>query len=236
MSKYTTELRYVCETAGGLDNSTGYNSVNQIIDASWDKIFNFDFPIFDESYRSVLCKKILKHYYTREIGLETVGLWKLKLDTKMNEIMPYYNKLYESELLQFDPLKDVDLITTNEKTIKSDGKTDTSASIKNIIARTNKNTDRYSDTPQGSLVNIESNEYLTNARIDDSEYNENNDGKSTGTTNQNINTTEEYINKIAGKSNGSVTYSAMLKGFRETLLNIDMMIIEELNELFMLVW
>ena len=87
MSKYTTELRYICEMyAGG--ESKGYSDVNKVIQAAIPKVFDFDFPIFDEAYRNVLCTKILKHYYTREIAAETVGLWKLWLDTKMNEIMP----------------------------------------------------------------------------------------------------------------------------------------------------
>ena len=57
------------------------------------------FPIFDENYRSVLETKILRHYYTREIGFETVGLWKHYLKTKLNEIMPKYNKLYEASIV-----------------------------------------------------------------------------------------------------------------------------------------
>lgn len=109
MSKYTTEVRFICETEAGYDSSRGYLSVNQILDVAAPKVFNFPFPIFDEAYRQVLEKKILKHFYTREIGLETVGLWKLKLDTKMNEIMPLYNQFYKSELLEFNPLYDVDL-------------------------------------------------------------------------------------------------------------------------------
>lgn len=104
MSKYTTELRYICETSASLTESKGYNDIQDILDESWDKIFSFDFPIFDEAYRPVLCKKILKHYYTREICEETVGLWKLRLDARMNEIMPYFNKLYESEAISIDPL------------------------------------------------------------------------------------------------------------------------------------
>lgn len=115
MSKYTTEVRYICETIAGLTQSEGYMSVNGIIEKVAPLVFDFPFPIFDESYRSVLEQKILKHFYTREIGLETVGLWKLKLDTKMNEIMPYYNQLYKSELLEFNPLYDVDL--TTERTV-----------------------------------------------------------------------------------------------------------------------
>lgn len=108
MSHYTTEVRFICEEAAGLDESKGYNNVNDILNASAPRIFDFNFPIFDENYRLVLEKKILKHYYTREICAETVGLWKLWLDARMNEIMPYYNKLYESELLEFNPFYDAD--------------------------------------------------------------------------------------------------------------------------------
>lgn len=104
MSKYTTELRYICEVNAGETESTGYNDVQEVINNSWDKIFSFDFPIFDENYREGLCKKIIKHYYTREIAEETYGLWKLRLDARMNEIMPYFNKLYESELIAIAPL------------------------------------------------------------------------------------------------------------------------------------
>lgn len=111
MSKYTTEVRFICEESAGLDHSKGYTSINQIITDAMPKVFDFEFPIFDETYRPVLERKILKHYYTREIGMETVGLWKHFLDMRLNEIMPYYNKLYESELLQFNPLYDVDLTT-----------------------------------------------------------------------------------------------------------------------------
>ena len=104
MSKYTTELRYVCESLYPYRESKGYNDVNDILEETWDKVFDFDFPIFDENYRKPLCKKILKHYYTREICEETYGLWKLRLDAEMNEIMPYFNKLYDSELITISPL------------------------------------------------------------------------------------------------------------------------------------
>lgn len=107
MSKYTTEVRFICEEACGLLESKGYNDIDSIITKAIPKIFSFNFPIFDENYRSVLELKILKHFYTREIGEETVGLWKLRLDTKLNEIMPYYNKLYSSELIEFNPLYSV---------------------------------------------------------------------------------------------------------------------------------
>lgn len=115
MSKYTTEVRYICEKAAGLQESAGYSSVNEVIGRAIPSVFSFDFPIFDEAYRGVLCRKILKHYFTREICEETVGLWKLRLDTRMNEIMPYYNQLYKSELLEFNPLYDVDITRSGSK-------------------------------------------------------------------------------------------------------------------------
>lgn len=116
MSKYTTEVRFICENYAGLTESTGFNNVNQVIEDARPKVFDFDFPIFDEEYRSVLETKILKHYYTREIGAETVGLWKFWLETRLNEIMPYYNQLYQTTLLSFNPLLDTDITTTKDGT------------------------------------------------------------------------------------------------------------------------
>lgn len=104
MSMYTTELRYICETMTdepleNFDNLKGVRRIDAIIDSSKGNIFDFDYPIFDEAYRGILEKKIIRHYYTREIGAETFGLFQLYLADKMNEIMPYYNQLYASELL-----------------------------------------------------------------------------------------------------------------------------------------
>ncbi len=107
MSKYTTQLRYICETYAGLTESQGY-PIQQILEKSAPKIFGFQWPIFDEDYRLPLEIKILKHYYTREIGAETPGLWTLWLDATMNEIMPLYNQLYKSELIKIEPLTRLD--------------------------------------------------------------------------------------------------------------------------------
>lgn len=198
MSKYTTEVRYICESNAGLTESKGYNDVENIIANSRTSIFDFNYPIYDEDYRSVLETKILKHYYTREIGLETVGLWKLKLNTKMNEIMPYYNQLYKSALIEFNPMYTTDLYkdgnrdtggnssgtenVTSQRDIgvQEDSTDDLTSKVKTESSKTfaedtttarteeteNNGTkrDKYSDTPQGSLVDLEADRYLTNAR------------------------------------------------------------------------
>jgi hypothetical protein len=291
MSKYTTEVRFICETAAGLRESEGLSSVKQILAAAVPKVFDFDFPIFDESYRNVLETKILRHYYTREIGLETVGLWKLKLETKLNEIMPYYNQLYKSELLEFNPFYDVDLTRdhklTREETATQKGTVNTTedsntnesttqdttsdSTINNTTGSTSEENatgtkthyDKYSDTPQGSLQNVQNDTYLTNARMIND--NDTQTGKTTvngtdeskgnttsntnaetssetrrdvdvnSTNNRDLNTLDDYLEHVKGK-NGGASYSALLKEFRETFLNIDMMIIDELAELFFNLW
>lgn len=115
MSNYTTQVRFICETAAGESESKGYNSLDETLEAGRQYIFDFNYPIFDPAYKPALETKILRHFYTREIGEETVGLWKLRLNARMNEIMPLYNKLYESELLAFNPLYDVDYTRSGDR-------------------------------------------------------------------------------------------------------------------------
>ena len=152
MAKYTTEVRSICENYANLKESKGYNSIQSILNNSWDKVFDFDFPIFDENYREPLCKKILKHFYTKEIGEETVGLWKLRLDDRMNEIMPYYNKLYESELISIEPLINYRVHTNgNSSKTGSDGVAETGQSSEtDTLHGTSVRTGGYTDTHDGT--------------------------------------------------------------------------------------
>ena len=114
MSKYTTEVRYICEKAAGLDKSVGYDDVNNVVQTAYPKIFDSSLEFYNEETKTRLLPKILIHYYQREIGFETVGLWKLKLNQKMREILPYYNQLYASEDLKYNPLTNVDNAHTHE--------------------------------------------------------------------------------------------------------------------------
>lgn len=222
MSKYTTEVRFICESEAGLKKSGGYNSVDDIITIASPKIFSFNYPIFDTNYKPVLEKKILKHYYTREIGEETVGLWKLRLDTKMNEIMPYYNQLYKSELLEFNPL--YTHYITREHTTDLDSTTDNSSTTTD----NGYSTDLYSDTPQGALDGVLAETYLTNARKVDNDNTTEYGGKSI------LDSTEKYLEKVSGFE-GKDASSLLLK-YRETFLNIDLMVINELEPLFFGLW
>lgn len=311
MSKYTTEVRFICESKSGLENSSGADNVDEVIAGAWNKIFTSKAPFFDESYRSVLCQKILKHYYLREICCETVGIWKLWMNERLETIMPYYNQLYKSELIKFEPLNDVNLTRKHDRTVdgteERNGETsDTANGTREITNNGTKNTtnngtrevtgtndtketgtsdtttsaesnetkrDLYSDTPQGAITGLENENYLTNARkiTDnvtnsgsedtgttrniDNDYTENDTTNNTENTTTNntenmttndtktgtnkvtgtSNTTEDYLETLIGKQ-GSGTYSKMLMEFRDTFLNIDMMVIDEFKDLFFGLW
>lgn len=263
MSKYTTEVRFICESKSGLKNSVGYDDVDKVLNDSWNKIFTTKAEIFDENYRAVICKKILKHYYLREICAETVGVWLMWLNTRLEEILPYYNQLYKSALLEFNPLYDVDLTRTHNRTIdenktengtstetNTDKNTGTNSSSSTVTDNsTGSSKDLYSDTPQGAITGIENETYLTNARKINNTDSSTSESSSTGSatnertetkngSNSNtgtVNNTEEYLERVSGKQ-GSGSYSSMLKEYRDTFLNIDMKVISEFNDLFFGLW
>lgn len=228
MSKYTTELRWVIEN--------GY-----------DLQLN-EYPIFDENYRQKLNQKIINHYYFREIGFETVGLFRFYLKQTMNEIMPYYNQLYESALLEIDPLNTINFTETLTRTkIGNDTKNFNEDTTVNSNGDSNSNStkntnfkDVESDTPQGmlSIGNIEGELYASYARISKNEDSTN------STAHQETTDTQKRKNdeKINREDNENYTrtekgnresQSELLMKYRETFLNIDMQVINELNDLFM---
>ena len=235
MSKYTTEVRYICENEAGYTESKGATKVDEILDNSWDKIFTTTCTFFDENYRSILCKKILKHYYTREIGAETVGLWKMWINRKLEEVMPYYNQLYSSTVLEFNPLYDFDVYRSHNKTNNGSANETRSGSGTTGGTLGSHSLELYSDTPQGGVTNLQNQTYLTNAT--DVTRNDTTTGTysdSATTTGQSANT-EAYTEQVYGKQ-GSGTYSKMLSEFRETFLNIDMQVIEEFADCFLNLW
>lgn len=231
MSKYTTEVRYICEQKAGLQESVGFNNINSVLDKSWDKIFTTNWEIFDESYRKILCEKILRSYYTREICAETVGLWQLWLDSTLCEIMPMYNQLYKTTIYEFNPLYNTDMTTTFTKTVTgNDSKTTTGNNNKwNDVSNYNKNTktddytvkdssktdstskgntnsetsnndtfaetNKFNDTPQGGIKEIESGNYLTDIRMISRTDTTTNSSDENSTSSLNGTYTNENLNK-----------------------------------------
>lgn len=248
MSKYTTQLRFIVEqTMRFYETPAGQRYPNEV----YAKLGLLHYPIFDEAHRTILNDKIIDHYYFEEIGFETTALFAWNMGRKMNEIMPYYNQLYMSELLEFDPL------TNYGRTVK-----ETWDEARNSVTDTESSTDSgtltttgtdttddsrniYQDTPMSLLSNagspsVENLDYATNVTYDNATgtvdtVTDGETSSATDTLSNTDSTGEGKRDKVetgyAGKSP-----SLLLAEYRATILNIDMMIIEELQRMFMGVW
>lgn len=211
MAKYTTTIRTL------MDNNFDFGLK--------------DYPIFDPEYRELLNNKILMHYYMDEIGFETAGLFKVYLNNKMNEIMPYYNELYKKQkdlLLNFDKTTNLTETFTRDNTTDTNTKSNSTSS--NSASGTSKNV--YQDTPMGSITQQDIDNY---DHASNQEFNKN---QNTSSIEDNSNLTgkatslENYIRTKTG-NNGRLYGIEILKMIKNNYMNIDEMIINELQDLFM---
>lgn len=235
MSKFTTEVRYICDSyasAASLENETQYNSINEKINASIPYIFSDDWDTFDHDHKEELCRKILRHYYMHEIGFETVGLWKLNLNTLLGEIMPKYNVMYQALSSMYENLLgNVSTTETRELTGKQSTTAETSSTNsqttsnsttgKNTGSRTGSNSSKThnegtgsgssdswqesNDTPQGGLNGLESRQYLSNA-VHNRATNSTTTGQdATASGDTSENTTQDTSSTASGTQNGATT-------------------------------
>lgn len=217
MSKYTIELRKIIEYQGR-DEVEGYfkdycinnylrpHEVETILNANiWSK--------------DRLAEKIVDHYYMREIGYETIGLFKHYAKVYMREIMERYLPLIYSSSINYDPLVNVDYTETFTRNITGSGESTSTNTASGLSVN--------SDTPQGQISksSILSGNYASNtgASETESEINDN-------TTS---NTDETYTKKVKGNSGVSATAQKMVEQYRKNIIAIDEQIIKELDKLFM---
>ena len=193
-------------------------TIKNLLDNDFDFGLN-NYPIWNETYRETLNKKILYHYYENEIGFETANLFKFYLNNKMNEIMPYYNELYKAqEKAITDILGNVDLYEESNRLNNNTINTSSTSS--------NNGKNLYQDTPQGqiSFTDIEEQKWATNLTLNKNDISDS--SLSNGENNENF---ERHIHGNNGKK-----YSIeLLEEVKNKLFNIDLMIINDLNELFM---
>ena len=196
-------------------------TIKTLIDNNFDFKMN-SYPIFDENYRNTLNQNILHHYYENEIGFETAPLFRFYLNQKLNEIMPYYNELYKVQ----KKLINENLLLNNvnlTETLHGSNTTETSSTSQS----SNKGKNLFQDTPQGNIsqqdINAQ-NVYATNITLNDNSINDNSSANGSGTN--------EYIKTIIGNNGGKFNID-VLNDIKNNLMNIDLMIINELNDLFM---
>ena len=283
MSKYTVELRWIIENEKLFPPANGTLSLKNVLDG---------YPVYNETYtdpitgqsrnrRDEINNKILNHYYFREIGFETVNMFLFKFNAKMNEIMNYYNQMYKSSDIEFNPLWNVEMhetfthtftggVTTtnnatNTKTLNTtntetlDTTNTETLNTTNAETATNEGIGVESDTPQTGVTeaDIKANTYAsktnhgnnssTNTRVNTgtntNETTGTNTRANTGTDTDTIegetiatdNRTETFTKLTEGSSAG-LPYSDAIRQWRNVMVNIDMLIVDELKDLFMNVW
>lgn len=251
MAQFTATIGEICEGLSGAIEPIGGSMVEATIAACRPLIFDFPYPFYTEGQKQQLETNIIRHFWNREIGFETYGLWKLKLSTRLNEIMPMFVRMYDSEDIITDPLGNANYHETigltengnnssqdnSNTTVNNEGETTVNTT------REGKSEDKFSDTPQGGLTGVESGEYLTNARIvdtNDTDAQTTKTGSQSDTTDQRTsngkyNLGRNTVRELTGKTGGESNAETLMK-YRETFLNIDLMIIHELEDLFMGVW
>lgn len=253
MSLYTTQVRFICESL--VDDAT--KPIDEIIDVAAPKLFpigeNYQtskpfgrniipWEFVDAPTTYAICRKILGHYYTREIGWETAGLWVFHMNEQLAEIAPYYTQLVKATFNSVRGLTaedienlygDTDLkrLFTGDYNDKNDG----NSTNKNTTTADNYNLD--SDTPQNGLVSIKPAQdsagmaYLSYARRAIIDQINNNDETRSDTSVRKADTTET----VKGKSGGKAKIELM-RDVAKNLINIENRLISELSTEFLNLW
>lgn len=161
MSKYTIEIRHICDL------------VTRDTVESWFKDYELSDYLTPEEIAVIeergtwskdkLAKKIVDFYYMREIGDETIGLFELHAKTRMNLIMESKLPLIYSAAIKYDPLVNVDFTETLSRNTNdsSNGLTISSDTPQGQVNKTEILEGKYATNTQGGESTNESNESST---------------------------------------------------------------------------
>lgn len=182
------------------------------------------YPIFDETYRAILNGKIIDEYFNREIGVETIDMFVANVRKHMDQIMPYYNQMYESTLIEYNALDNMN--------IRSIGKTKIDGTENVEGEGTGKTTNQSgaravsSNFPQTMLAG--NSDYATSGN--DTNANASIDSESTQKSKSNSLTNNDSDTQVTGYQGAA---SDLITKFRASLINVDMMILSSMDENFM---
>lgn len=228
MANYTIQLRKICETVGEEEVKKWFQDYDLTNYLTADEIKT----ITDRGTWSParLAQKIVDHYYMREIGVETVGLFKKRVKVRMQEIMEDYLPVLYTASLKYDPLINVNYTEsyTGENTSENTSTSETTADSNSSGLSVN------SDTPQGQISKsaILGGSYASSTNA--------NEVEDTATTNSNGENnghgTQIYTKHFEGNQGISATYQKMIQQYRDNIRAIDREIIDELGTLFMTIY
>lgn len=190
-------------------------------------LFDFEYNLYDNELKSVFEKKFIDHFYFYEIGLTPIARFKKALQIKLNDIYPYFKQLYQTELrcndIDFMLNKDLKEQYTRELTGNSSVNQSSTSTTNDTSLNIN------NDTPQNKIDDLD--QFMTSA----SKNTDNSTMNSNGTNSAENNSIETY--SLVSQGNIGVTSSAeLLEKWRNVLINIDQLIFEECNDLFMLIY
>lgn len=198
--------------------------LRELIESGVD-IWDFEYPSYytgDE--KKAFEQKVIDHYFFRQIGQETPGRWLHYFRSRIREIMPYYIQRYKSVKLMEDagdPFEAYNLTEEYEENSKG------SNSSEGLSETTNNGERRFSNTPQGSIDNID--KFLTEATKEN--------GTNTQQTETHDSNTGEKSYKLTRKGNiGVQPLGQEINVYRSALIDVDGEIISELNDLFLMVY
>lgn len=191
-------------------------------------VFDFPYYFYEPNLKGEFEQKFIDYYYIHEIGFETIGRFKQRLKAKLNTIMPYYRQLYETELASknINFLLNKDLKETFLKEVNNTNDM-IGDSQNNVTGNDNTNYKESNINNGNATLSLDS---LTS--INENENNFNNNTTSNSTVSNKGNEREETT--LISQGNIGITSSAeLLQKWRDVLINIDQMIIEECRDLFM---
>lgn len=201
--------------------------INQIVNDLDFKLFDFDYNLYDNELKSAFEKKFIDHFYFYEIGLTPIARFKKALQIKLNDIYPYFKQLYQTELR----CKDIDFMLNKDLKEQYTRELTGNSSVNQSSTSTSNDTSLNinNDTPQNKIDDLD--QFMTSA----SKNTDNSTMNSSGTNSAENNSTETY--SLVSQGNIGVTSSAeLLEKWRSVLINIDQLIFEECNDLFMLIY
>lgn len=221
--------------------------IQQLIEENFDfGLTEDDYPIFDERWRGFkdernqwqytredgefygLNKKILDHFMYHEIGQETPDVFRHVLNRKMREIMPYYNQLYRTELLIDDPLVTSRMTHTTESESEVNDKRSERANATATAKSGSKSRAVNSTFPQNQLNNT--GDYASSATDSFADSDSENESETVGDVESEAATTGRSTLNVTASSGAR---GALLRDYRNALINVDIMILAELESLFM---
>ena len=225
MASYTMELRKVIEYYSREEVENWFKSYeieNYLTPLQIEQITKFGVWSKDR-----LAKKIVDHYYMREIGFETPALFKHYAITTMNEIMERYLPKIYSNFLEYDPLSNVDFTEEYTREIigsaENQGQSNSNSNSSGMAINNN--------TPQTNIAkqNLENGIYASSVNQTDTQIEDETNTSSSASSN----TIEKFTRHEEGDNGVIITNQRLVKEYREIIVAIDEEIIQELNSLFM---